>query len=263
MTIALPDNPFEVHPSKTIMPGAGPVFYQGGEEAFLFLHGFTGSAYEGRDFAEYFHRQGYAVWVPLLPGHGTAPEDLESVQFREWIAAVEYYYRQMTDRYRTVYVCGQSMGGALALHLAATFPLKAVITLAGAIILKDWRLKLLPVAKHVIRYQFKSKGADIRDKEAKSRSAAYHKYPISSLMQFLQLLEHVRAELPRITSPCLLVHSRRDHTVTFDNLAYISSRISSSNCQTMELSDSYHVISVDVDREKIFRRIESFIADLG
>lgn len=242
-----------------IMTGAEPMFIDQGNTGFLFLHGFTGSTYEGRDFAFHFARKGYAVWVPLLPGHGTKPEDLEQVVYGDWINAVEKYYSRMREHYQKVVLCGQSMGGALALHLAANTSPDALVTLAGAVIMKDWRLKLLPVAKRLIKYQYKSKGPDIRDKEAKGKSASYHKYPIKSLIQFLRLLDKVRPELPKVKCPSLIIHSRRDHTITYNNLDFISKHISSPVKQTLTLKNSYHVISVDQEKELIFGTIEKFL----
>ena len=241
------------------MPGAEPIFFPAGDVGLLFLHGFTGSPYEGRYLADYFSRKGYAVWVPLLPGHGTRPEDLEPVSYRQWIDAVVDYYHQMRERYDRVVVCGQSMGGALALHLAAHYPVDVLVTLAAAVFVKDWRLTLLPLARKLIRYQFKSKGPDIRNKEAKSQSASYHKYPIKSLEQFLELIAFVKSELPEVTSPALLFHSPRDHTITYENLDYIARHISSPVKKTVTVENSNHVISVDNDRMFIFAEIEKFI----
>jgi carboxylesterase len=244
---------------ENIMPGAEPMFIDQGKVGILFLHGFTGSTYEGRDFGFHFAQKGYAVWVPLLPGHGTRPEDLEEINYSEWLEACEQYYLSMKEQYKQVFVCGQSMGGALALHLATKYPVEGVISLAGAIILKDWRLKLLPIAKKIIRYQYKSKGPDIRSKEAKLKSASYHKYPIKSLIQFLELLDFVKPKLSQVKCPCLLIHSRRDHTITYNNLDYISRHISSPILTTLTLENSYHVISVDEEKGLIFEAVEKFL----
>ena len=249
-------------PESALIPGAEPIFIDQGKTGILFLHGFTGSPYEGRDFAFHFARKGYAVWVPLLPGHGTRPEDLEGIPYQRWLEAAKSHYLEMKKHYPTVIVCGQSMGGALALHLAAGHPVDAVISLAGAIFVKDWRLRLLPLARKVLRYQYKSKGPDIRCKKNKEKMATYHKYPLSSLVQFLNLIEFVRAELPQVTSPTLIVHSRRDHTITYENLDYIYHAISATVKKTLTLEDSYHIISVDQEQRRIFEAVEAFLQEV-
>lgn len=242
-----------------IMPGAEPIHYQNGPHALLFFHGFTGSPYEGRPFADYFSEKGYSVHVPLLPGHGTHPEALEKVTHRTWLDAAISHYEQMQDNYEKVVVCGQSMGGALALHVASNKAVPAVITMAGALFIKDWRMKLLPVAKRILKYQHKSRGPDIRDQQAKAHSAAYPKYPFTSLEEFLRLIKMVRQELPAVTAPAMLIHSKKDRTIHYDNLAFVLKSISSGIRETLTLEDSYHVVSVDVERMRIFTAVERFL----
>lgn len=245
---------------ETLMAGADPIWIDQGRRGILFLHGYTSSAFEGRFLAEYFGERGWGVWAPLLPGHGTRPEDLVTVTAADWLGAAERAFDWMRERFDQVVVCGQSMGGALALHLAATRPVDAVVTLAGAMFVRDWRLRLLPVARHVIRYQYKSKGPDIRDAESKAAIASYHKYPLSSLEQFLGMIRRIRAELPKVTAPALVVHSRRDRTIHYANLATIAESIGSAVRETLSLEESYHVISVDVEREMIFRKMDEFLS---
>ena len=53
----------------------------------IFLsHGYTATTAEIRPMAEIFHAQGYTVAAPLLPGHGTQPEDLNRVHWQDWVA---------------------------------------------------------------------------------------------------------------------------------------------------------------------------------
>ncbi len=245
-----------------IMPGAEPIFYDRGDKGILFLHGFTGSPYEGRDFAEYFQERGYTVWVPLLPGHGTTPADMESVSWQDWYTAAKNQLFKLQRKCKKVAVVGQSMGAALAMNLAAHYPFDALVTLAGFVFLTDWRLKLLPVARHLIRYQYKSKGPDIKNKEAKKRSVSYHKYPVKSIQQLLALIDHVRGDLMDIHIPTYLVHARRDHVVPYSNLDYLYNHIGSKIKKRLLVENSYHIVSVDNDKELIFEEIETFFKKL-
>ena len=47
----------------------------------LLVHGYTGSPASMRPWAEYLNQRGFTVRVPLLPGHGTKPEDLNEVKW--------------------------------------------------------------------------------------------------------------------------------------------------------------------------------------
>lgn len=246
--------------SAKILPGAEPVFKKGNEIGFLFLHGFTASPFEGKELAERLQREtGCTISLPLLPGHGTAPANLKNVGWLDWYMAARDNYLELKKSCEKVTVCGQSMGAALALHLASHHKPAGVISLAGAVFLIDWRLRLLPLARHLIPYQHKSKGPDIRNKEIKSRIPTYYKYPIRSVDELLGLLRHTKEDLPEITVPALLLHSRKDRTVKFSNLQYIFDHISSVQKEKVELEESYHLISLDVEKEIVYRKIYQFM----
>ncbi|HQU73688.1 MAG: alpha/beta fold hydrolase [Calditrichaeota bacterium] len=255
------------HPARhtapgKLMPGAEPIYIDQGDSAILFLHGFTSSAYEGRFLAEYFAARGMAVWAPLMPGHGSDPADMVSVTRQDWLACAEEHLLALKRYYPKVVLCGQSMGGALAVNLAARHEVDALVTLAAAMFVKDWRLRLLPVARRIITYQHKSKGPDIRDPQVKAEIASYAKYPISSLESFLALIAEARELAPRVTAPALLVHARRDHTIAFENLDFLFNAIQSPIKEQLILESAYHVISVDVEREIIFERMAKFLEKL-
>ena len=55
-------------------------FVQGNSTGILLIHGFTATTTEVRLLAENLHHVGFTVAGPLLPGHGTHPEDLKIVQ---------------------------------------------------------------------------------------------------------------------------------------------------------------------------------------
>ncbi|RMG67647.1 MAG: alpha/beta fold hydrolase [Calditrichaeota bacterium] len=243
------------------MPGAEPIFIEAGPTALLFVHGFTGSPYEGRPFADYFSRRGFTVSVPLLPGHGTRPGDMLGVSWQDWYRATVQAWQQLRERFQQVVVCGQSMGGALALNLAAHHAVEAFIGLAAATYLTDWRLRLLPLARHLWRYQYKSRGPDIRDPAARKQSVHYRKYPLNSIVELLALLRHVRGDLMDVTAPALLFHSIQDHVVPYGNLKFIADNLGSQVVETVTLQQSYHVISVDLEREQVFGRIEAFLKE--
>src|SRR5262249_56738799 len=101
-----------------------------------------------RDLGEAFAAHGIDVEAVLLPGHGTSPEDLETTTWEEWYEAVRGGLDRLRPRCDRLFVCGQSMGGTLALRAAAHEPLDGVISLAGFLYLKDWRGNLLPPFNH-------------------------------------------------------------------------------------------------------------------
>lgn len=97
-----------------------PFFYQGSETGILLIHGFTGTPSELRPMGRYLEKQGYTVYAPLLPGHGTSPEEMECTSWKDWWACVfnAYDRLRLQGKVRQIVAVGLSMGGALALKLA-------------------------------------------------------------------------------------------------------------------------------------------------
>jgi carboxylesterase len=247
---------------KDIIPGAEPLNLRGNKTGFLFIHGFTASPYEGKELAEWLHEElGLSVSVPLLLGHGTHPKDLLQITWKDWYNDITSKYLDLKKSSSRIFVCGQSMGAALALKLAASEKVAGVISLAGAVFLKDWRLSLLPFFRNLITYHYKSKGPDIKNTAIKEQVPTYQKYPVKSIDQLLALFRSVRNELEKVTAPALLIHSKKDRTVHFSNLDYIYTHISSLTKEKMILEDSYHVISIDLEKERIYQRMLKFIND--
>ena len=253
----------KIRNSADILPDAEPIFINQSKTGILFFHGFTGSPHEGSDFAEYFSGKGFTVWVPLLPGHGTQPQDLLEIKWQDWYDYSKNYYLKLKEKCDKVIICGQSMGGTLALNIACQYSVDALVCFAAAVFLKDWRLKLLPLAKKIITYQFKSKGPDVSLKEAKKNSVSYPKYPLSSLEQLLLLLNDTKNKLDKVKAPILLIHSTRDHTVTYENMEFICNHISSNIKKKITLENSYHVLSTDKEKDLIFQSVDKFLTELN
>lgn len=209
--------------------------------------------------AGFLRDQGCAVAVPTLPGHATRPDDLRNTSYQQWLAASEKAFTELKQSYRTVFVIGQSMGGSLALHLAAHHQFAGLVTLAAAL-----RLPLsLEIASYVLTpfvpVRYKRNGSDVRDGNGKAQLRNYDHYPMSAVRQLMRLLRQVRAELPAVTAPILAIHSPSDHVVPFDNLGLLLRKIKSPIRERMVVENSYHVLTVDYDRYVIFEKIWTFI----
>src|SRR5579862_2150885 len=105
-----------------ILEGAEPASFPGGPHGVLVLHGFTGNPVSMRPLAEAIAAQGHTVELPLLPGHGTAVEDMLPTRWDDWSAAAEAAYDELAGRCDAVAVAALSMGGTLACWLATRHP---------------------------------------------------------------------------------------------------------------------------------------------
>jgi hypothetical protein len=102
----------------TAVPRRGdpsPFRLEGGPVGLLLVHGFTGSPGEVRPTAEELHRRGLTIHAPLLPGHGTTPQDLNTRLWQEWADAVTEAYERLRGRCEVAFLGGLSMGSLLSL----------------------------------------------------------------------------------------------------------------------------------------------------
>src|SRR6267143_2107413 len=97
---------------------ADPFALGDGPDACLLLHGLTGSPAEMRPVGEALGAAGFRPAGPLLPGPGTTPEDLDTTTRADLIQAAETALLSLEGA-RRIFLCGLSVGGLLAIHLAA------------------------------------------------------------------------------------------------------------------------------------------------
>jgi carboxylesterase len=90
----------------------------------------------------------------------------------------------------------------------------------------------------------------------------YDALPTRGIYQLLKMLRITRRNLANITVPVQLFHSVDDHTLPVANTEIILAGISSTNKSRIELTNSYHVATLDYDQELIFQNSLTFIEGL-
>lgn len=235
------------------------ILHKKGPVGCLLIHGFTGSPNEFVDLGAFLGDHDITVLTPTLPGHGTHSGDMFNFGWRDWFDHVKTAYHHLASSSREVFVCGLSMGGTLALHLAAHKPVEGLIALAAPVVFPGWRKPAVKYIKHLRKYRRKKHGEDVRDVAAKAKLGSYRRYPYAAVEQLFQLTDHVLADLPEIEQPLLVIHSRQDHTVAFQNADLIFNSVISAEKRKVDLERSYHVITVDVEKEQVRQEILDFI----
>ena len=224
----------------------------------LLVHGFTGAPPSMRPWGEFLLSKGYTVRVPLLPGHGTKPEDLNKVKCREWPIKVQSELDKLLRVCDQVFICGLSMGGATTLYIAQenNDRLNGIILVNPMIHVKGVSA---PMAYLLSRFQKlrTSVGNDI--KRPGITEHGYDALPTRGIHQLLIMLGITRKNLGRITIPVQLFHSVEDHTLPVSNTEIIMAGLSSSVKSRIELVNSYHVATLDYDQELIFQNSLTFI----
>lgn len=241
-----------------IIPGAEPMSVDGGPIGVLVLHGFTGNPQSMRPLAEAFAAAGYSVEMPLLSGHGTVVEDMIDTSWSDWSADAEAAYERLAARTEQVVVVGLSMGGSLTLWLATRHP-----ELPGIICVNPATQAAAEV-REVIQAMVDSGdevmvgiGSDVADPD--SPESAYANTPLRPLLSMFDAANGIQADLPKITCPLLLFTSPQDHVVPPGDSDYLADQVSGP-VERISCDRSYHVATLDYDKDMIIERSLDFIA---
>ncbi|MET7638832.1 alpha/beta fold hydrolase [Streptomyces sp. NPDC005438] len=244
-----------------LLPHAEPLYHEGSSTGVLLCHGFTGSPQSLRPWAEYLVARGMTVSLPLLPGHGTRWEDMEPTGWQDWYAMVDRELWRLRERCSTVFVAGLSMGGALALRLAARHgdAVRGVMLVNPAMTFPRLEGLVLPVGRFLVR-----SAPGIVSDIAKGHVAevGYARVPTRAAHSLSRFLPMVRGELPQVTQPLLLAHSRMDHVVPPEDSRIVLERVSSVDVTETILENSFHVATLDHDAETIFADSVGFVERL-
>lgn len=238
-----------------------PFFFDGGRVGALLIHGFTGAPTEMRPLGEHLASRGYTVSGPLLPGHGTKPEDLVNCRWPDWIEAVEVAYQELAGRCDQIFVAGLSLGSLLTLNLAAAHPVDGIAVLSPAIFIANPMMRFSWIANYVtINMRQESPGSDLVDPDADSRIWCYEIIPGRAAHQVHLFNRRVRRLLPSITVPVLAVMSTGDAALKYESGPYLIEHIGSTDKKLIPLHESGHNILADGERDLVMQKVAEFFA---
>jgi carboxylesterase len=242
-----------------ILSGAEPWSAQGGPDGALVLHGFTGNPQSMRGLAEAFAGAGFAVELPLLPGHGTSIEDMLPTGWDDWSKVAEEVYAQLARRCRRVVVAGLSMGGALAAWLTERHP-----EIAGLVAINPFVEPPAESFREMLRGALGA-GTETMPGIASDiamdgvEELAYTASPIAPMLSLVEATDAIAADLGSIRCPVLLLSSRQDHVVPSASGDLLESRVAGP-VERVWLERSYHVATLDHEAALVEARAVEFAA---
>jgi carboxylesterase len=241
------------------LAGCEPWSTDGGERAghgVLVLHGFTGCPQSMRPLAEAFAAAGFAIEMPLLPGHGTTVDDMITTSWADWSAAAEAAYEGLATRCDKVVVAGLSMGGTLTAWLASRHPeIAGIVCVNPAVRVPDEMVTLLrdTLASGVDR--FPSIGGDVADPDV--TETAYDAAPLAPLLSLAEAAAALRDDLGKVACPVLLMTSPQDHVVQPSDSDELAAGVA-GDVERVSLDRSFHVATIDHDRDLINEKAVDF-----
>jgi len=256
--------------------------FAGGPQGFLLIHGLGGTPMELRYVAQGLAHAGYTVHVPQLAGHCETAEELQATSWQHWYESVEEEHHLLCEHCSTIVVGGLSMGAILALHHAAQHPneVSALALYAPSLwldgwgvpwyshlfklITQKWLAQMIPFAE---RHPWGIKDLRIRAlvqqaiKSGDSSQAGIAALPGSLMLELRWLVQRVKQEVGQVTQPALIVHPREDDRASLRNIYFLQNNLGGST-QTVVLDDSYHIVTIDRQRELVVQRTLDFASQL-
>jgi carboxylesterase len=242
--------------------------------AVLAFHGLCSSPLEIRSLAHTLRRRGFHVEVPTLDGYSAAVPGTEIAftpsLYEKWIEQALVHLDRLSERYAWVALAGLSMGACLALAVAAERPntVRSLSLLSTTLFFDGWNVSrwrfLLPLAYYtplgrLYRYReippYGVRNMRVREWIAEQlragplSAAGASTIPTPSLREADRLIRHVKRTLPQVVAPTLLVHSRDDDVAGMRNVHHVRSGIGAALVEELILENSYHMITLDNDRD--------------
>jgi carboxylesterase len=238
--------------------GGKPFLFEGNEVGVLISHGFTGTTSGMKPLGEYLHKtEGWTVLGARLKGHGETPQAMSMTTAEDWIRSIEEGLTTLQGRCKHILMAGLSMGGCLTLYMAAKYPhvFKAIAPINaclyfGAPDFAAWAYdKDAPAT-------IKGVGNDVKDPSIVE--IAYADVPVPCIREIYGLMAITRDLLPRVTAPALVLVSPEDHVVPAANSDVIMQSIKSAKRELLLLQNSYHVATIDYDKDLINESVRRF-----
>jgi carboxylesterase len=257
-------------------PDRYETFYQGNTgHAVVLLPGLCGSELEMGAIPRLLKQSNHTYTIPRIKGY-SAHTGLTGYQ--EWIDSVDQYVTDLTQTHHSISIAGLSMGATLALAVAEqNSKVHSLVILSPVFLFDGWSVPwyypfLALLYKIGIRnWHFKErepfgvKNVELRRHIRKavmansiSELGAAH-LPAVHLCQSLELVKATKKDLNSITADTLIIHAIDDETASPMNPEIIMNRISSETCRMIWLGNSYHMITVDNEREVVANEVNNFI----
>lgn len=249
-----------------IIPGAQSIAIDpaGAQSGVLLLHGFGDTPQSLKYLADDLAARGYAVRAPLLPGHGRTLSAFGRSRAGEWLGAARSARDALQGRCRHVAIVGQSMGGALAVLLAAERPPAALAMLApylapspGVRRIARWGELATLLAPYV---GSRSGERSIHDPEERARSLGYGLTTPRLLTELARLADRAGGALGEVRSPTLIIQSRDDHRVATSVAERAMRRLGTRQTRLEWVDGCGHVLTVDVERHRVFALVGDWLS---
>ena len=247
-----------------VLVGASPIdLPAAGSHGVLLIHGAGDTPQSHAELARHLHGRGFSVRAPLLKGHGRELSALKSVDADEWLEQVRSEFERMRASHDRVSIVGLSMGGALAIMLAADRnDVNSLVLLAPYVEMPPVVARLAKTAAlwgWLVPY-FSSRGdASIHDPAAAARALGHGIMTPEALRALAEVVRRADQALPRVKAPALMIQSREDNRILPETAERAFARLGSAHKRFIWTSGAGHVITVDYGYQRVFEHTTDWL----
>jgi carboxylesterase len=257
-----------------------PIRLNAGPRGVMLFHGLSSGPQELQYLARGLHRAGYTVRVPVIEGYSFGLPSTQAVRAERWQAAALAEFDAFRADCESAAVGGLCIGAVLALRIAALRSglLSAVIGLSTTLHYDGWATpwyrRLLPLSR-IVPFSGRIGVAEkppfgVKDERMRGwierqmadsglSQAGASVLRVRDLMQARRLIAQARRALPDITAPTLLIHAREDDAASVRSAFEAASRVGAKSVRCVLLSDSYHMISIDREKQRVLNEMIDFL----
>lgn len=250
----------ETFDTRPLMPGAKPFLLEAGEVGCLLLHGWGGTCDSMRYLGGRLHQAGITAFAPLLPGHGIDATHLAQTRAADWVYAAEDHLHALHELCPTLFVAGLSMGAILTLYLGERYPskLRGIVPINGGVAIGSPAFAAMAFRRDLPDI-IPSWDEEILLKDKSVTEVAFRQMARTTILDVLGLAKAVEEMLSLLRTPILILQSFDDQVLPSWNAQYVAERIPSEDREIVVLENSYHVATMDYDKDLVADHVIRFV----
>lgn len=227
-----------------------------GDNAVLLLHGFTGNTSDVRQLGRYLQKKGMTSYSINYEGHAEHPKKItESSPFVWFKQVVEAYDFLRDEGYSNIFVAGVSIGGVMALGLAAERDVTGLSTICSPMYMKEASTLYEQFISYAEKYlkMFENKTPDQIKEETENLEFTGTFDDISTFINM------VRGNLEDVNVPLFVAQATHDKVINPDSANVIYNRAGTEEKEIKWYDKGGHVLTIDESKEELFEDIYNFI----
>jgi carboxylesterase len=230
----------------------------------LILHGFTSSRSTVEAIVPRAETLGLPWRLPQLRGHWTKPEDLVGVTYSDMLADASAALVDLRREVERVAIAGLSVGGVLAINLAAERPadVAGLALIAPALRYAHPLAGVSALLQRFVRWSSNPVNAAFSDQSLVGRASNYQRFPTATFASIYRAGRQVEAMLPRVRAPLIVIGARQDRVVQPRCAQIVYEHSGSSQKDLAWFERSGHEMLLDCEADAVAEQVGVFLKKL-